>query len=155
MRILLSWLPDIWGTAADYQAGVTNYDAQKVKYAAQLKRRLLDNQISQQFYDNQMASIRDGLTDPSDAAWAEFVTQVETEAKNLPSTVQNGVQAVAQWTGETVGKVGSGIGGGLIKGWFGGNAFFTVGLIVAIVAAVFLWKPVLKPLFSKIKIIPV
>lgn len=68
-----------------------NYARQKAIYAAQLQRRLSQGQITQSFYDKEMASIRDSLPDASDAYWNEFLGTVAAEVTNPLTAVNNDV----------------------------------------------------------------
>lgn len=153
----MSWLPDLFSDTTDAQSfgdAQANYSKLQVTYAAQLQKRLNNGEISQAFFEAQMASLRDTLIDPSGEAWAAFNAEVALQVKNLPATVQNAVTDTANWVGTTVGKTVSGVGGGLFGGLVS-NTKFVIGSIIGVIVLVLIWKPVVKPLLNKILFIPI
>jgi len=154
----MSWLPD-WFSGGDgggqtFDEAQANYNRLKVKYAAQLQRRLDAGEISQAFYNNQLQAIRGELDNPDDAYWDGFLADVAAEARAIPGKIKETVGDTAQWVGETIGKTSSNLSGGLVKGLLS-NFWSVGGAIVFIVVLVVIWKPVLKPILGKIKIIPI
>lgn len=151
-------LSDIFDSKPNQQTSdeaKANYAREQALYQAALDRRMAAGTISPQTYQQQTDALRDTLDDPTDAGYAEFKTAVNEEVSSASTYVKEVPGKVAGYAGELVGKTVSGAGGGLFKGLFGNSAWFTGSTVLIIVVLVFLWKPLLKPILGKIKIIPV
>lgn len=82
-----------------------NYVRLQGIYVAQLQQRLANNQITQQFYNDQLEITRDNMPDSSDHFWTTFLSTVAVNAVN---PIQAGSDFVDYIAGAGVGS-GDGI----------------------------------------------